>query len=85
LHCTSMKLPKFALHPNVCATSLNVQMITIGRQNVNKGWNPYRRLYMTTVIKPLYRFFRDQGIDGKFVRRERDHEDLIGYDDVRSS
>jgi len=35
------------------------------------------------VIKPLYRFIRDQGykvIDGKFVRREHDHEDIIGYD-----
>ncbi|KAK0194241.1 1,3-beta-glucan synthase [Armillaria mellea] len=34
---------------------------------------------------PLYRFIRDQGyevVDGKFVRRERDHEDVIGYDDV---
>lgn len=42
-------------------------------------------LYMRTVIKPLYRFIQDQGyevIDGKFVRRERDHEDFIGYDDV---
>lgn len=85
LHCTSMKPPKFALHPNVCATSSNVQMITIGRQNVDKGWNPYRRLHMRTLIKPLYRFFRDQGyedIDGRFVRWERDHEDIIGYDDV---
>ncbi|KAG8771805.1 1,3-beta-D-glucan synthase [Ceratobasidium sp. 428] len=37
------------------------------------------------VIKPLYRFIRDQGYevqDGKFVRREKDHEDIIGYDDV---
>ncbi|KAJ7905102.1 1,3-beta-glucan synthase subunit FKS1, domain-1-domain-containing protein, partial [Mycena leptocephala] len=33
----------------------------------------------------LYRFIRDQGyevVDGKFVRRERDHEDIIGYDDI---
>jgi 1,3-beta-glucan synthase len=40
---------------------------------------------MRTVIKPLYRFIRDQGyevVDGKFVRRERDHADIIGYDDV---
>lgn len=42
-------------------------------------------LYLHTVIKPLYRFLRDQGyekLDGKFVRRERDHHQIIGYDDV---
>ena len=42
-------------------------------------------LYLRTVIKPLYRFIRDQGyevVDGKFVRREKDHESIIGYDDV---
>ncbi|KAJ7598311.1 hypothetical protein C8J56DRAFT_1091551, partial [Mycena floridula] len=33
----------------------------------------------------LYLFLKDQGceiIDGKFVRRERDHDVIIGYDDV---
>lgn len=42
-------------------------------------------LYLKAVIKPLYRFIRDQGyevVDGRFVRRERDHADIIGYDDV---
>ncbi|CAE7218516.1 unnamed protein product, partial [Rhizoctonia solani] len=42
-------------------------------------------LYLRSVVKPLYRFLRDQGYevqDGKFVRREKDHEDIIGYDDV---
>jgi 1,3-beta-glucan synthase len=42
-------------------------------------------LFLRTVVKPLYRFIRDQGyelIEGKYVRRERDHEDIIGYDDV---
>ncbi|KAF8830140.1 hypothetical protein HHX47_DHR2000675 [Lentinula edodes] len=42
-------------------------------------------LYLRAVVKPLYRFIRDQGYevqDGKFVRRERDHQDIIGYDDV---
>ncbi|KAI0311204.1 1-3-beta-glucan synthase [Amylostereum chailletii] len=41
--------------------------------------------YLRAVIKPLYRFIRDQGyevIDNKFVRRERDHDKIIGYDDV---
>jgi 1,3-beta-glucan synthase len=42
-------------------------------------------LYLETVIKPLYRFMRDQGyevLDGKFVRKEKDHSDIIGYDDI---
>jgi 1,3-beta-glucan synthase len=42
-------------------------------------------LYLHAVIKPLYLFIRDQGyeaVDGKFVRRERDHDRIIGYDDV---
>lgn len=42
-------------------------------------------LYLRTVVKPLYRFIRDQGyevVDGKFVRKEKDHESIIGYDDV---
>ncbi|ODN83720.1 1,3-beta-glucan synthase component FKS1 [Cryptococcus amylolentus CBS 6039] len=42
-------------------------------------------LYLRAVIKPLYKFLRDQGyevVDGKFLRRERDHDKIIGYDDV---
>ncbi|KAG8836815.1 1,3-beta-D-glucan synthase [Serendipita sp. 400] len=42
-------------------------------------------LYLRAVIKPLYRFIRDQGYevqDGKFVRREKDHNEIIGYDDI---
>jgi 1,3-beta-glucan synthase len=42
-------------------------------------------LYLNSIIKPLYRFMRDQGyevLDGKFVRKEKDHEDIIGYDDI---
>ncbi|GAA5921599.1 hypothetical protein JCM1841_000147 [Sporobolomyces salmonicolor] len=42
-------------------------------------------LYLRAVVRPLYRFIRDQGYevqDGVFVRREKDHEDIIGYDDV---
>ncbi|KAH9981305.1 1-3-beta-glucan synthase [Lactifluus volemus] len=42
-------------------------------------------VYLETVIKPIYRFIRDQGyeaVDGKFVRRERDHDQIIGYDDI---
>jgi 1,3-beta-glucan synthase len=42
-------------------------------------------LYLRAVIRPLYRFLRDQGyevVDGQFVKRERDHDEIIGYDDV---
>lgn len=42
-------------------------------------------LYLRAVVRPLYRFIRDQGyevVDGAFLRRERDHEEIIGYDDV---
>jgi 1,3-beta-glucan synthase len=42
-------------------------------------------LYLHSVIKPLYRFMRDEGyevVEGKFVRREKDHDQIIGYDDI---
>lgn len=42
-------------------------------------------LYLHTIIKPIYTFMRDQGYEvaeGKFVRRERDHDEIIGYDDI---
>jgi 1,3-beta-glucan synthase len=41
--------------------------------------------YLHNVITPLYRYCRDQGyeiVDGKYVRRERDHAAIIGYDDM---
>ncbi|EGG11955.1 family 48 glycosyltransferase [Melampsora larici-populina 98AG31] len=44
-------------------------------------------LYLRAVIRPLDRFFRDQGyelIDGIFMRREQDHMDIIGYNDINS-
>jgi 1,3-beta-glucan synthase len=42
-------------------------------------------LYLRAVIKPLYRFIRDQTfeiVDGAFKLREKDHEEVIGYDDI---
>lgn len=42
-------------------------------------------LYLRAVIRPLYRFIRDQSyevVDGSFVKKERDHDRTIGYDDV---
>jgi len=41
--------------------------------------------YLREVITPLYQYCRDQGyeiVDGKYVRREKDHKDIIGYDDI---
>ncbi|KAJ1672027.1 1,3-beta-D-glucan synthase, partial [Spiromyces aspiralis] len=41
--------------------------------------------YLTNVITPLYNYIRDQGyevINGKYVKRERDHASTIGYDDI---
>ena len=41
--------------------------------------------YLNNVITPLYNYLRDQGYeiyDGKYVRREKDHKSIVGYDDV---
>jgi 1,3-beta-glucan synthase len=41
--------------------------------------------YLNNVITPLYQYMRDQGYeiyDGKYVRRENDHNKVIGYDDI---
>ncbi|CUS22707.1 LAQU0S06e04214g1_1 [Lachancea quebecensis] len=41
--------------------------------------------YLNRVITPLYLFLRAQVyevVDGRFVKRERDHNKVIGYDDV---
>lgn len=41
--------------------------------------------YLNNVITPLYQYCRDQGYeiyDGKYVRKERDHNKIIGYDDM---
>ncbi|KAF2664339.1 1,3-beta-glucan synthase [Microthyrium microscopicum] len=41
--------------------------------------------YLNQVITPLYQYIRDQGYeiqDGKYIRRERDHSKIIGYDDI---
>ncbi|KAI1319063.1 1,3-beta-D-glucan synthase [Mortierella claussenii] len=44
--------------------------------------------YLRSVISPLYRFIRDQGYEvqgGKYVKRERDHSAVIGYDDINQA
>ncbi|KIW02769.1 1,3-beta-glucan synthase component FKS1 [Verruconis gallopava] len=41
--------------------------------------------YLNNVITPLYQYIRDQGYeiqDGKYMRREKDHAKIIGYDDI---
>ncbi|KAI7908108.1 1,3-beta-glucan synthase component-domain-containing protein [Cokeromyces recurvatus] len=41
--------------------------------------------YLNDIIIPLYQFFRDQTyvkINGKYTKRERDHDKIIGYDDA---
>ncbi|OJD19740.1 1,3-beta-glucan synthase component FKS1 [Emergomyces pasteurianus Ep9510] len=41
--------------------------------------------YLNDIITPLYQYCRDQGyeiFDGKYVRRENDHNKVIGYDDI---
>lgn len=41
--------------------------------------------YLNHVITPLYAYIRDQGYeiqDGKYIRREKDHSSIIGYDDI---
>lgn len=41
--------------------------------------------YLRDVVTPIYQYCRDQGyeiVDGKYVRREKDHKDIIGYDDI---
>ncbi|EDK37070.2 hypothetical protein PGUG_01168 [Meyerozyma guilliermondii ATCC 6260] len=41
--------------------------------------------YLNRVITPLYRFFRSQVYEiyeGRLVKREKDHNKVIGYDDV---
>ncbi|KAI9830262.1 MAG: hypothetical protein M1819_005789 [Sarea resinae] len=41
--------------------------------------------YLNEVITPLYNYCRDQCYEiseGKYVRRERDHNQVVGYDDM---
>ncbi|KAH3903050.1 1,3-beta-glucan synthase SCDLUD_000661 [Saccharomycodes ludwigii] len=41
--------------------------------------------YLNRVITPIYRFLRAQVyeiVDGRYVKREREHNEVIGYDDV---
>ncbi|TIB98407.1 glucan synthase [Wallemia mellicola] len=41
--------------------------------------------YLRSIIRPLYRYYRDQVyelVDGRYLKRENDHDKTIGYDDI---
>lgn len=41
--------------------------------------------YLDRIITPLYEYYRDQQYklyDGEYIRREKDHHQIIGYDDM---
>ncbi|KAG7663184.1 GSL2 [[Candida] subhashii] len=43
------------------------------------------RSFLDHIITPLYDFYRDQSyvlVEGKYHRRDKDHESVIGYDDM---
>lgn len=43
------------------------------------------RCFLDDIITPLYGFVRDQSytvVDGQCVRREKDHNNIVGYDDM---
>ncbi|KAI0244064.1 1,3-beta-D-glucan synthase [Massospora cicadina] len=44
--------------------------------------------YLTNVVTPLYDYIRDQNyevVNGQFLKRERDHAQVIGYDDINET
>ncbi|KAF7721511.1 1,3-beta-D-glucan synthase [Apophysomyces ossiformis] len=49
---------------------------------------PDKHSFLDTIVTPLYQFARNQSykvINGECARRERDHNDIIGYDDINQS
>ncbi|CCE63589.1 hypothetical protein TPHA_0F01030 [Tetrapisispora phaffii CBS 4417] len=54
-------------------------------QNMSPQQYPMEGDYLNRIITPLYQFLRDQVyeiLEGRYVKRERDHNQVIGYDDV---
>ncbi|KAJ9071259.1 1,3-beta-D-glucan synthase [Entomophthora muscae] len=44
--------------------------------------------FLTNVVTPLYNYIRDQNyevVNGQFLKRERDHAQVIGYDDINET
>ncbi|ORZ20022.1 putative 1,3-beta-D-glucan synthase subunit [Lobosporangium transversale] len=44
--------------------------------------------YLRNIVMPIYRFIRNQSYEiqgGKYVKRERDHSSVIGYDDINQA
>ncbi|KAI9363782.1 1,3-beta-glucan synthase component-domain-containing protein [Pilaira anomala] len=53
------------------------------RESYNQGSPPPS--FLDDIISPLYQYVRDQTyqtIRGHYVRREKDHHEIIGYDDI---
>ncbi|KIJ63896.1 glycosyltransferase family 48 protein [Hydnomerulius pinastri MD-312] len=49
------------------------------------AWSLLQKVFTPDHHKPFYVFMRDQGypfIEGKFVWREKDHDQIVGYDDI---
>lgn len=44
--------------------------------------------YLDRVVTPLYRYIRDENyevVNGQFLKRERDHAQVVGYDDINET
>ncbi|OMJ18416.1 1,3-beta-glucan synthase component FKS1, partial [Smittium culicis] len=44
--------------------------------------------YLEAIITPIYNFLRDEGyqlINGKYFKRDQDHDTTIGYDDINET
>ncbi|ORX87727.1 glucan synthase [Basidiobolus meristosporus CBS 931.73] len=51
----------------------------------SSSYTAHENEYLNTIIRPLYTFIRDQSyeaVDGCYVQKEKDHHEVIGYDDV---
>lgn len=56
-----------------------------GSQKLPNYTSPPEGHFLDTIITPLYTFLKRQTYklyDGKFIKRDRDHKLVIGYDDV---
>ncbi|KAI8066077.1 1,3-beta-glucan synthase component-domain-containing protein [Thamnidium elegans] len=53
------------------------------RESYNEGHPP--PCFLDDIVSPVYQYMRDQtyqSIRGHYVRREKDHDEIIGYDDI---
>ncbi|EUC59039.1 1,3-beta-glucan synthase [Rhizoctonia solani AG-3 Rhs1AP] len=86
ISCARARLPRSALCPSVLCFILKCADDYYRSPECQNRQEPVPEgLHLRSVVKPLYRLLHDQGYelqDGKFVRREKDHKVIIGYDDV---